>query len=232
MLSATFTIFNSTRNLPPRGKMPAWAPQQSTWPQITLLSIACVSLAFSVGVFYAYARGGHRRAEKAAVYYTVFAIAFFIFNIVMWTVGAALLNESRKNGDGKDMWGWSCKDGKRKDVFQQDVNYALVCRLQVSRCGCEALCMIRADIDPLELVTCLRFHRDYCRDHHHRHLRYRILPLLFEETAAQIDERTRQGSLGPVPGAAEDPIRAQHTGLLEESHGNHLPCPRTGRLRR
>lgn len=131
MLSATFTIFNTTKSLPPRSNLPAWLPSQKTWPQITLLCIACVSLAFSLGIFYAYWRGGHKRAEKAAIYYTVFSIAFFTFSIIMWAVGAAILNESKKNGNGKDMWGWVCKDGKRKDLFQQDVDYALICRLQV-----------------------------------------------------------------------------------------------------
>ncbi|KAL9076716.1 MAG: hypothetical protein Q9161_000701 [Pseudevernia consocians] len=130
MLSTTFTIFNTTKSLPLRSNLPAWAPNQKTWPQITLLCIACVSLAFSLGIFYAYWRGGHKRAQKAAIYYTVFSIAFFTFSIVMWAIGAAILNQSRKNGGGKDMWGWSCKDGKRKDLFQQDVDYALICRLQ------------------------------------------------------------------------------------------------------
>lgn len=85
----------------------------------------------SIFIIYAYWKGGHRRAEKAAVYYTVFAIGFFIFSIVMWAIGAAILNESKKNGDSKDMWGWSCKDGKRKTLFESDVDYELVCRLQV-----------------------------------------------------------------------------------------------------
>ena len=132
MLSATFTIFNTTKNLPHRSNLPPWAPKQQIWPQITLLCIACVSLAMSIGILIAYCRGGHRRAEKAAVYYTVFAIGFFIFSIVVWAIGAAILNQSKRNGNGKDMWGWSCKDGKRKDLFDQDVDYALICRLQVS----------------------------------------------------------------------------------------------------
>ena len=131
ILSATFSIFNATKNLPNRSNMPAWAPQQKKWPQITLLCIACVSLFFCVGVFVAYFKGGHKRAQKAAIYYTYFAIAFFMFNIIMWAVGIALLNQSKKNGNGKDMWGWSCKEGKRRDVFQQDIDYATVCRLQV-----------------------------------------------------------------------------------------------------
>lgn len=135
MLSATFTIFNASKNLPPRGvgkPTTPWAPHQQIWPQITILCIACVSLAMSVGIIYAYWRGGHRRAEKAAVYYTVFAIGFFIFSIVMWAVGAAILNESKHHGESKDMWGWSCKDGKRKELYKNDVDYDLICRLQVS----------------------------------------------------------------------------------------------------
>ena len=131
MLSATFTIFNATKALPNRSGMPAWAPQQKIWPQITLLTIACVSLAMSMAIFYAYWKGGHRRAEKAAIYYTFFSIAFFTFTIVIWAVGAALLNESKRKGEGKDMWGWSCKEGKRKEVFDKEVDYALICRLQV-----------------------------------------------------------------------------------------------------
>ncbi len=131
MLSATFTIFNASKSIPPRSSLPPWAAHQQTWPQITLLVIACISLAMALGIFYAYWKGGHRRAEKAAVYYTVFAIGFFIFSIVMWAIGAALLNRSKQNGNGQDMWGWSCKDGKRKTLFQDDVDYALICRLQV-----------------------------------------------------------------------------------------------------
>ena len=132
MLSTTFSIFNATRNLPTRAGSPSWAPHQKTWPQITLLCIACVSLAMSLGIIFAYFRGGHRRAEKAAVYYTVFAIGFFIFSIVMWAIGAAILNENKKHSQDKDMWGWSCKDGKRKDLFEKEVDYELVCRLQVN----------------------------------------------------------------------------------------------------
>ncbi|KAF2098616.1 hypothetical protein NA57DRAFT_66007 [Rhizodiscina lignyota] len=130
MLSATFSIFNATKSLPSRNGLPAWAPQGPVWPQVTLISIASVSLAMSIFIFIAYFRGGHKRAEKAAVYYTTFAIAFFIFSIVMWGVGAAILNQSKQNNNGNDIWGWSCKDNTRKQLFQDDVSYALVCRLQ------------------------------------------------------------------------------------------------------
>ena len=133
LISTTFSIFNATRTLPNRGKSTPWAPKQQIWPQVTLLCIACVSLAMALGVFWAYYRGGHRRAEKAAIYYTFFAIAFFSFSIVMWAVGAAILAHSKNTGKGQDMWGWACKDGKRKDIYQNQVDFNLVCRMQVSR---------------------------------------------------------------------------------------------------
>lgn len=134
MISATFTIFNSTKNLSSRNNATPWAQNQQKWPQITLLCIAAVSLAMSIGILYAYWRGGHRRAEKAAVYYTVFAIGFFIFSIVIWSIGAAILSQSHNNGHDKDMWGWACKEGKRKELFKDEVDYGVVCRMQVSKC--------------------------------------------------------------------------------------------------
>jgi hypothetical protein len=132
MLATAFSIFNATKQLAPRNNLPAWAANTKIWPQVLLLSIACISLVMSVGVMIAYSRGGHRRAEKVAAYYTVFAVGFFVFSIVMWAVGAAVLNQSKAQGSGKDMWGWSCVDNKRRHLFEDDVSYALVCRLQVS----------------------------------------------------------------------------------------------------
>jgi len=132
MLAATFTIFNATKHLPARSNLPPWAEGTQTWPQILLLVIAAISLLMSIVILAAYWRGGHKRAEKVAVYYTTFAVAFFIFSIVMWAVGAAILNSSKASGGGQDMWGWACKDNKRRELFEQEVSYALVCRLQVS----------------------------------------------------------------------------------------------------
>jgi hypothetical protein len=85
----------------------------------------------SMIIMFAYWKGGHKRAEKAAVYYTVFAVGTFVFSIVMWGIAAGILNSSKINGQGKDLWGWSCKDNKRKQLFEADVSYALICRLQV-----------------------------------------------------------------------------------------------------
>jgi hypothetical protein len=132
MLATAFTIFNATKTLAPRHNLPAWAANTKIWPQVLLLSIACISLLMSVVVLIAYARGGHKRAEKVAAYYNVFAGSFFMFSIVMWALGAAVLNQSKAQGSGKDMWGWSCADNKRRHLFEDDVSYALVCRLQVS----------------------------------------------------------------------------------------------------
>ncbi|KAH8595422.1 hypothetical protein B0O99DRAFT_652199 [Bisporella sp. PMI_857] len=59
--------------------------------QITVLVIACISKS-------------HKKAKKVAVYYTLFAVGFFIFSIVTWNY--------------------------KKDLFQEEVDYALVCRMQ------------------------------------------------------------------------------------------------------
>lgn len=121
-------IFHKTQNLPARNGLPPWAEGSATWPQITLLCIAAVSLLLSMAVLFAYWRGGHRRAEKASVYWTVFSIAVFIFAIVMWGIAAGILNGTRAAGGGKDVWGWSCKDNKRRLLFEEDVDYKLVCQ--------------------------------------------------------------------------------------------------------
>ena len=131
MLAATFTIFNATKKLPPRNKLPAWAAGTNPWPQILLIVVACISLTICCVVFYGYWKGGHRRAEKVGVYYTIIAVGSMVFAIVMWGVSAAILNSSQNNGGGQDLWGWSCKDNKRKTLFEKDVSYFLVCRLQV-----------------------------------------------------------------------------------------------------
>lgn len=131
MLSATFTIFNATKHLPARNNLPAWATGTKTWPQDVVLATSCVSLALSLVILYAYWKGGHQRAEKAAVYYTMFAIGFFIFSIVMWGIAAGILQGAKSNTGNQDIWGWSCVDNKRRQIFQDDVQYALVCRLQV-----------------------------------------------------------------------------------------------------
>ena len=108
MLATVFAIFNATKNLAPRNNLPPWAKNTQNWPQITLLVIACISLVMSIIVLIAYARKGHKRADKVAAYYTVFAVVFFIFSIIMWAVGAAVFNQSKAQGNGKDIWGWSC----------------------------------------------------------------------------------------------------------------------------
>ncbi|KAF1815884.1 hypothetical protein P152DRAFT_200639 [Eremomyces bilateralis CBS 781.70] len=129
MLVAVFSIFRSTRNIASRNGLPPWAPNTPLWPQITILVIASISLFLAVVVLWANCRHGHRRAEKVAVYYTTFAVFFFVFSIVMWGVGAAILQSSKNGQGGSDMWGWACKDNRRKELFQDDINYGLVCRL-------------------------------------------------------------------------------------------------------
>lgn len=134
MVATAFAIFNATKHLPKRNNLPAWADNTKVWPQILLLSIAVISLVMSVIVILAYWKGGHHKAEKVAAYYTVFAVGFFVFSIIMWAIGAAVFNQSKAQNNNKDMWGWSCVDNKRRHLFEDDVAYGLVCRLQVSSC--------------------------------------------------------------------------------------------------
>lgn len=130
MLSASFTIFNATKALPNQSTMPAWAEGTKIWPQILVLSMACLTLLACIIVFLAYCRGGHKRAEKVATYYTMFALGWFIISMVLWAVTAALFQNSRNNSDNKDMWGWACVDNTRATVYGDKVDYQLVCRLQ------------------------------------------------------------------------------------------------------
>jgi hypothetical protein len=130
MLSTSLTIFRTTKDLPARSNLPPWAVGTNPWPQYLLLVMSCISLATAVFVFYGYWRGGHRRAEKVAVWYSVFSVGFFTFSTIMWVVGAAIFQSSKANGSGQDLWGWSCNDNLRHQLFQDQVNYSLVCRLQ------------------------------------------------------------------------------------------------------
>lgn len=132
LVGTTIHVFLATKHLSPRSDLPPWASGTQTWPQYVVLATACVSLAFCLMVFWAYFRGGHRRAEKTAVYYTIFAVGFFLFSIIMWAVAAGILQGTRNNGNGKDIWGWSCVDNKRRQAFNDDIDYQLVCRIQVS----------------------------------------------------------------------------------------------------
>ena len=156
MLSATFSIFNATKTLPPRNNLPVWAQGTSTWPQITVLVISCVSLFLCIIIMWNHCKGKRRRAQKTDVYYTVFLVAFFFFGTVMWAFGAGVLHVSRANGNGQDMWGWSCKENKRSQLFEQDVHYALVCRLQVSiLLLTDDLCTANPSSQNWSLVCCL-----------------------------------------------------------------------------
>lgn len=126
----TLTIFNATKHLPTRNGLPAWAEGTNPWAQYLLISMAGVSLVACLFVFWAYRKGGHGRAEKAAAYYTGFSIVFFSLNLIMWIVGAAVYQHSKSTGEGKDMWGWSCARNTREQIYHNTVDYALLCRLQ------------------------------------------------------------------------------------------------------
>lgn len=131
MLTSTFSIFNATKNLTAKNGLPAWAENTNVIPQILTLASSCLSLFICILVFIGYIRGGHRRAEKVGVYYTLFAVGWFMVSMGIWVASIIILQHAKNNSDDKDMWGWSCKNNLRHQLFQNDVDYALVCRLQV-----------------------------------------------------------------------------------------------------
>jgi hypothetical protein len=149
MVSMTFAIFNATKSLPPRNNLPAWADGTKTWPQKVILAISCVSLALCLVIFYNYWKGGHKRAEKVAVYYTLFAVGFFIFSSVMWGLAAGILQGAKNNSNNQDVWGWSCVDNKRKQIFSEQINYALVCRMQSWSLVC---CLIEVVLESITII--------------------------------------------------------------------------------
>ncbi|RYP14846.1 hypothetical protein DL767_010373 [Monosporascus sp. MG133] len=130
MLAASFQIFRATAALAPQNGLPPWASGTATWPQITVLCAACISLTACIIIFVGYCRGGHARAEKVGVYYTLFACGWFIFSMFMWAASAGVLQFTRNNSDNKDMWGWACVENHRAKLFSEKVDYGLVCRLQ------------------------------------------------------------------------------------------------------
>jgi hypothetical protein len=132
MLSSSFAIFRATTSLAPQNGLPPWAPNTPIWPQVTVLVAACISLAACILIFVGYCRGGHARAEKVGVYYTLFACGYFIFSMLMWAASAGIMQVTRNNNDNKDMWGWACVENHRADLYSDKVDYKLVCRLQVS----------------------------------------------------------------------------------------------------
>nr|AMK37718.1 hypothetical protein [Pyricularia oryzae] len=50
---------------------------------------------------------------------------------VMSTVLTMFDAAKRNSNDNKDMWGWSCAQTPRAETFEDDVDYSLLCRLQV-----------------------------------------------------------------------------------------------------
>jgi len=149
MISTTLHIFFVTKELPAENSLPPWATGTQTWPQYVVLATSSVSLFLCVIVFIAYCRGGHRRAEKTAVYYTIFAVGFFIFSIIMWGFAAGILQGAKNNSNNQDIWGWSCVDNKRRQLFTDKVDYALVCRLQSWSLVC---CIIEVVVETITII--------------------------------------------------------------------------------
>lgn len=130
LLAVSFSVFRATNHLAAQSGLPAWAENTQLWPQIVVLAVSGVNLFLCVLIFIGYLRGGHHRAEKVGVYYTLFAVGWFIASSILWAAAAGILQFTRNNSNNKDMWGWSCVENRRAEVFSEKVDYALICRLQ------------------------------------------------------------------------------------------------------
>jgi hypothetical protein len=128
LVASTFAIFFATKNLPTRNNLPPWAPQSVLWPTYATLAIACVSLTMAILVLISYWKGGHEKAEKAAIWFTAFSVFGFLFMIILWAVVAGMITNAKNNSQNKDLWAWACNDNERKKLFQDDINYDLVCK--------------------------------------------------------------------------------------------------------
>ncbi|KAI1200581.1 hypothetical protein F5X97DRAFT_83288 [Nemania serpens] len=152
LLAVSFNVFRTTNHLAAQSGLPAWAEGTQLWPQIVVLSVSGVNLLLCILIFIGYLRGGHHRAEKVGVYYTLFAVGWFIASSVLWAAAAGILQFTRNNSNNKDMWGWSCVENKRAEVFSEKVDYALVCRLQNWSLIC-ALIEIVLDVFTISLYS-------------------------------------------------------------------------------
>ncbi|KAJ5702850.1 hypothetical protein N7488_010398 [Penicillium malachiteum] len=130
MLAVTLRTFMATRNLPERNTSTPWETGTNPWPQWLLLGLACFSLLACMIVFWGYYRGGHKRAEKLAVYYSTISVIYFTFSFIMWIVTAAIYEHSKATGNNKDLWGWACAQNTREQIYSNAIDYALLCRLQ------------------------------------------------------------------------------------------------------
>lgn len=130
MVASTFAIFFATRHLAPRNNLQPWAADTPQWPQIVTLVVACISLLLSLSIMYSYWRGGHKLAERAALRATVIAGILFVGMVIMWAVIIGIMQSSRANSNGHDIWDWACNDNTRRKLFADSVDYVLVCRQQ------------------------------------------------------------------------------------------------------
>lgn len=189
MVGSSFAIFRSTKGLSAQNGLPAWASGTQVWPQIVTLVAACISLFACILIFVGYCRGGHHRAEKVGVYYTLFAVGWFIFSMLMWAGTAGVLQFTKSNSGNQDMWGWACVDNHRADLFADKVDYALVCRLQVSlyHFSMTPSILQRTNYSSnTELGSDLHHHRSRHRRHQHCSLQHCLLEILLQAEADKV----------------------------------------------
>ncbi|TGZ76250.1 hypothetical protein EX30DRAFT_367529 [Ascodesmis nigricans] len=132
--SITFSIYLSTRNLPPIATSTAWHPHTILWPSILIFVLAVISFIVSGAVLLAYYLRGHGAAERVGLYSTAMAVGAIIVAVAVWAVVGGVFLGSKDTKTGRDLWGWACAretEGQRvrRERFGEKVKYGVVCGL-------------------------------------------------------------------------------------------------------
>ncbi|CAK7238183.1 hypothetical protein SEUCBS140593_010409 [Sporothrix eucalyptigena] len=171
MMTASLALFHATRSLSALNGFPPWAANTKTWPQKIVLAAACLSVAVSLLLFLGYCRRGHPWVKKLGAYERLFAIGWFLVNTTLWGLAAGVLQSTHADGHGQDLWGWSCANNERAQLFSQKINYALVCRLQNWSLVC---IIIEIVLEGISIVLyCVVLYRIHSRRRLHRAMEMR-----------------------------------------------------------
>jgi len=135
------------------------------------------------------------------------------------------LNQSKVNGS-QDIWGWSCKDNTRKALFQNDVSYDLICRLQNWSLVC---CIIEVVVEVFTIsVYGVVFYRFYSKRKLRKSMARRDTArsdLYLAQLRSQSVPNTPGGPLSPRDGGWRAP--ANRDPLSQAENGEYQPMAQT-----
>lgn len=126
-------VYLGTKDQTKQGKggvaLTPWAPDTKTWPTYMLLAASILTF---LGAAFSLLRACCSSRTK-----TMFSFLYYITHVGIW---AGIAVAYRLGKTGKDLWGWSCDmkpDGPRQTLFKDDLNFKVMCDLQVRVLGAE-----------------------------------------------------------------------------------------------